>query len=351
MKKRVITFCFVMLFTMLLGVNLAACGSSADKSEVAENTAADFSGMENASAEIAVEEFQGAEMNSFASDNVPMIEETGEKGVTGQENSSSAERKLIRNVELNVETKEFDVLLLTLETQITEAGGYIEHLDSYGSSNRSSTITARIPADKLDGFVKKVGEAANVTGRSESVEDVTLQYVDLDSHVRMLKEEQERLLELLETASTIEDMIAIESRLGEVRYQLESMQSQLRVLENQVDYSTVHIYIDEVVELTPAVELTDGERITQGFLKSAANVLHGIREFGINLLIYLPYIIVGAVVIALILLIIRIFKKLENKRIKHLQQKHISGEKTDSFVQKPDALAEKEKITKQKDQN
>ena len=324
MKKRLVT----VLTAGMLSVVLAACGGSSESAKyeaVTEDMAA---------------EYYEPEMNAYGAEDAVMLEENGE---TSSENAAMTNRKLIKTVNLDVETKDYDGLLTNLEKQIKDLGGYIEYLDCYGSSYRHASITARIPAAKLDGFVRQIGETANITGRSESVEDVTLQYVDLDSHIRMLEEERDRLMELLATAETIEDMITIESRLGEIRYQLESMNSQLRIFDNQVDYSTVHININEVIELTPVVELTDGERIAQGFAKSVADVLYGIKEFFIGLIINIPYIIVWGIVIAIIVVIIRIFVKISDKRSKRLAEERLAKMKTGDyaspFIQKPGVSA------------
>lgn len=339
MKKRWLT----VLTVSMLSMALAACGSSSESASYDAAVAE-----EAAPVEYSKDAYYDAEMNSYSSEDVMVDEMTGE--VT-EENTAVSNRKLIKTVNLDVETKDYDGLISNLETQIAELGGYIESLECYGSDYRYASITARIPAAKLDGFVKQIGETANVTGRSESVEDVTLQYVDLDSHTRMLEEEQERLLELLETASTIEDMITIESRLGEVRYQLESMKSQLRTFDNQVDYSTVHIDVDEVIELTPVVELTDGERIIQGFTKSVADVLYGIKEFFIALIINIPYIIVWAIVILIILLIVRAFVRYSDKRTQRLakerQEKIASGEYVSPYVNRPSATGKTVKKTEE----
>ena len=87
--------------------------------------------------------------------------------------------------------------------------------------------------------------------------------------------EQERLLQLLEQAESIEDIITIEQRLSDVRYQLESMESQLRSYDNQVDYSTVYLYIDEVEVYTPVEEETTWERISAGFMDSLKEYRRG----------------------------------------------------------------------------
>ncbi len=112
-------------------------------------------------------------------------------------------------------------------------------------------------------FLSQVAENGNITSRSEQETDVTLDYVDLDSHKAVLLAEQERLLSFLEQAETVEEMIMLESRLSEVRYQIESMERQLRTYDNQVEYSTVYLSITEVVELTPVPvrQQTTWERI------------------------------------------------------------------------------------------
>ena len=319
MKKRL----FALVTMAMLSLTLAACGGSSS-----DYAYKDYESMDMA-------EGAYAEMNSYALED-GMSESTYE---TTKESVAVSNRKLIKTVNMDVETKDYDGLVANLEEQIVDMGGYIESLNVYGGSERHASITARIPATKLDGFVKQIGEVANVTSRRESVEDVTLQYVDLDSHTRMLEEEQERLLAFLENATTIEEIISIESRLSEVKYQLESMKSQLRTFDNQIDYSTVHISIDEVIELTPVMELSAGERIAQGFAKSVANVLYGIKEFFIELIINIPYIIVWVIVIGIILLVTRVFIKLSDKRTKRLlkerQEKIASGEYASPFVQRP----------------
>jgi len=198
-------------------------------------------------------------------------------------------------------------------------GGYIENSRIYNGSSyyderRNADLTLRIPSENLDGFLSAVSETCNVISQNESVEDVTLQYVDLKSHKEALLTEQERLLELLEQAETVEDIITIESRLSEVRYQLESMESQLRTLDNQVSYSTVYLYIQEVKRYTPVKERTVWEKISDGFVESLIDVGEGIGNFFINLIINLPYLVVWAVVITIMVLAIKWFRSLAKKR-------------------------------------
>lgn len=237
------------------------------------------------------------------------------------------ERKLIKNVNLSVETEQFDSLMPVIEQRVSALGGYIEDMSSYSRNNeyssgyqgtkylRYANMTVRIPRENLDVFLEEVGAQSNVVSRSESVTDVTLQYVDLESHKKALLTEQDRLLELMEQAETVEDIISIESRLSEVRYQIESMEAQLRTYDNKIDYSTVYLSIDEVEHYSPAEDATTGERIRNGFMESVEGVGRGFRNFAIWFLVNIPYLLVWVVAVVIVVLIVRVFVKRSAKRI------------------------------------
>lgn len=219
-------------------------------------------------------------------------------------------RKLIKTVRLEMQTKEFDALVEGLRNKIQEMDGYIESSSVWGNSyyynnTRSSEYTVRVPSDRLDEFIQVVSGLGNVTYKNESVEDVTLQYVDVESHQKALETEQERLMELLEQAENLEDLLTIESRLSEVRYELENYGSQKRILDNQIDYSTIYINVTEVERITEVGEKTFFEEIAGRFNNSLYNVGRGLREFVIVLIGSLPVLAVWAVVFALIILVIR----------------------------------------------
>lgn len=225
-----------------------------------------------------------------------------------QEVNTGTERKLIKTVHLEVETREFDTMLSALDSQIAASGGYVEQMETYNGSvysgyrqTRSASMTVRIPKDQLRAFLDTVSGIGNVISRSESEEDVTLNYVDLKSHKEALETEASRLLELLERAETVEDIITIEQRLSSVRYQIESMESQLRTYDNKVDYSTVYLNLSEVKELTPVEEDSAWERIAAGFQNSIKSIGSGCLEFGIWFLINIPYLLIWILLIAVMI--------------------------------------------------
>ena len=209
-----------------------------------------------------------------------------------------ADRKLIRTISIDAETEDLETLLAALEEKIGELGGYVESREIYNGSTysdrryRHGDLTIRIPAEKVDGFVAHVSGVSNVVSSREDIDDVTLTYVDTETRLKALETEQARLLELMEQAETMSELLEIEGRLTEVNYQLESVASQLKTLENQVSYATVHLYINEVQEYTPVAEKTTWQRIAEGFVDSLEGIWDGAVEIFVWVLANSPYLVI-----------------------------------------------------------
>ena len=248
-----------------------------------------------------------------------------------QANASVAKnRKLIKTVDMTIETTEFDATIASLRNKINSVGGYIENEYTYNGSlyntnkqSKYANITVRVPDTALDSFVNDASGIGNVTQKTTSTNDVTLSYVDTESKKEMYKAEQESLLALLEKAETIEDITYLTQRLTEVRYNIESMESSLRVYDDLVDYATVNFNINEVKVLTPTVveEKTPMQELKEGFVKSVKDVIVDARDFFINLIIKLPYIIRTLFCLAIPCLIIFIIVMIIIKANKKKKQK------------------------------
>lgn len=333
MKKRNFeTKIITGLLTAGMILSLTACGSSSkDSNGISDLMDADYSVASNEAAASEASAEGGFGMTE-GYDSAENAQDTG--NTVPEETAATTDRKLIKTVNMDVETREYDKLLSAVENKVAELGGYIESLDAYNGSTyysyrstRNANLTIRIPKDRLEEFQNTVSELGNVTSRSENVQDVTLTYVDLQSHRDALRTEQERLLQLLEQAESVEDIITIEQRLSDVRYQLESMESQLRSYDNRVDYSTVYLYIDEVEVYTPVEEETVWERISTGFVDSLKNIGEGLKEAAIWFVIHIPYLVIWAIVIAVIVLILKKIKK-RTKRIRTEEQKKFAEAET-----------------------
>lgn len=232
--------------------------------------------------------------------------------------SGNVEQKLIKRVSMNAETEDLDALLAQLSQKISDLGGYVEYQELYNGSSyssyryRSANLTIRIPADKLGEFTEQVQGVSNVVSYNESQDDVTLTYVDTESRMNALKVEEERLLELLAKAENMSDLLEIEARLTDVRYELESTTSQLRVLENQVSYATVELNIDQVKVYTEVEEQTVWQRIGSGFQKNLRGIGDDLVDFFVWVVTYSPQLLFWALVIAGAVFLLR--RKLRNSR-------------------------------------
>ena len=220
-------------------------------------------------------------------------------------------RKWIITVNMSAETEDLDALMDSLDGKISGLGGYVEDQDSYNGSMyasrryRSASLTVRIPAEKVDEFTTEVSGIANVVSTNLSREDITLNYVATESRVTALQTEEARLLELMEQAETMADLLEIESRLTDVRYELENRASQLRLYDNQVDYATIYLSIEEVQEYTPTQEPTVWERISGGFTGSLKGLGTGLLNLLVWVLAKSPYLVIVAAVAAGAIAIIR----------------------------------------------
>ena len=350
----------VTAMVLLAALSLSACGSKS------YNTAAMAETM--AAAAYVMDAEEGQTDAAFLGENLNTLKAESGSGLSPSSDIGSPAdtgRKLIRDVNMSVEARDFDGVLSQITDKVRELGGYVESSDvsgisvnSYGGSQqRYADIRARIPADRLDRFVETVESAGNVTSKQEQVTDVTLRYSDVQSRKKSMEIEQERLWALLEKAESLDAVVALEARLSEIRYELESYTSQLRLYDNQVDYSTVSINMREVKDLTPTAPDSIGTRIQKGFNRS----LHNLGEGGTDLIVWIasnsPILLVLAVIIAAVVLFVRGLSRRMQGRLRFLSRssnsrgKHM-GEKKGRRDRKVQAAEEQtEKAVEEQTEN
>ena len=224
---------------------------------------------------------------------------------------ASIDQKLIKRVNMEAETEDLESLLPQLMAEIKGLGGYVESQEVYNGSSynsyryRNAQLVIRIPAENLDSLVNQVKGTSNVTIYNESVEDVTLTYVDMETRITVLETERDRLLELMEKAETMSDLLEIEARLTQVRGNLESINSQLKVLQNQVSYATVELYIEQVKVYTEVEEQTVWQRIASGYKKNLKNIWDDLVDFFVWAITYSPQLILWAGIITVVVIVLR----------------------------------------------
>ena len=252
-------------------------------------------------------------------DEVPMSTQASANAPDSQ-NPAEQPRKWIVTVKMEAETDDLDVLLAQLESKIAALSGYVEDQQIYNGSAysgrryRYANLTVRVPADQVEAFTEHMDGVSNIISKNKTMDDVTLQYVATESRMKALKAEEERLLELMAQAENMSDLLQIEARLTDVRYELESVTSQLRVYDNLVDYATIHLNLTEVQEYTPVEEETLWQRISGGFVESLKNLGNFFVELFVALIVGLPYLVfIGAIVVVVVIFSRKAAKKRREK--------------------------------------
>lgn len=292
MKKILaIAVCLIML------LSFAACGAT------------DSAGsMNNVYTEVA-----GQKENGFF---IPATDTTADDLGSGDiTTDGSVEEKIIKTVELRVDTKEFDSYVSAIRSAVTAANGYVEKSSlNDGSNTRYASFTFRIPAESLDAFLKKAGENGKILNQTETQSNVTLEYVDLESRIKAFTTERDTLLGLLEKSDKLSDVLSVQERLSEVNYEIESYTSQLKVLENRVSYSTVTLELWEVERVTEDDGSIFGE-IKNELAENWDDLKDGVRDFVVWFVGGLPIFIPVAALVALAVIILRkIIKTRKAKR-------------------------------------
>lgn len=165
------------------------------------------------------------------------------------------DQKLIKTADIKVKVKEgaFQHAFDRASAIAAAAGGYVTSSNSTATDSelKSGSLIIRVPAEKFVttlNSLKKLGEPQELI---VSGQDVTEEYVDIESRLKNLKAQEALLLKLLDKAKTVEESIAVERRLSEVQSEIEVLTGRKRLIDNQTDYSTINVYIFE-----PSVEQT-----------------------------------------------------------------------------------------------
>ena len=233
-----------------------------------------------------------------------------------QDSGEKAKVKIIYTANLNVEALDLDAAVDALNKLVEETGGYLQSSDR-GTSGRSryANYTVRVPSAKYRAFVDAWSDSENVklTSIHEDTEDVGVRYYDLETHLRTLRNKMDRLQSLLEVATEMEDIIQLESAISDTEYQINLYTSDLNRYDSLINYSTVHVYLSEVVKLEEPEEISFLQRLGQ-------NLRWGVRDFGEALeefIIWFAYNLIGIIIfVVIVVLIVRWFRRRRANRPK-----------------------------------
>lgn len=299
MKRVVMSF-----MTMLLCLCIVICSGCGSKSSSTGN------GANKASS--SVQEMKKSE----SSDGIKGSSEAGKQDKANEEKSVDMNRKIIRNANLEIETKKYDECINNFNQEVNKCGGYLQSSNENGSrimdensaSLRGATFVVRIPKDNFDKFLNEAGNLGNVIGKKISTEDVSAQYFDSEARIKALKVQEERLLELLKKSGDLKDVLAIEKELSDVRYQIENLTGTLNKIDKLVEYCTVTVDIRQVSEYVQPKPKTLGQKMQNAWILSFKSLGKVFDFIVIGATAVLPYAVIAAVLFFIVKML-RIRKK------------------------------------------
>lgn len=324
MKKTII---LALALAMLL--SLGACGAQSFSGNVEAPREAAAPKLEMAySTDMAVAE---EAMGGFA---VANTQAQLSSGAAKQDAPAQNSEKIIYSADVTLETTDFDAAVSrVLELVEDKYKGFIESSSINGSnyynisrgrvSARSAFYTIRIPSEHFNALMGELPTLGNVPYSHSYTENISAQYYDTEARLTAYETQEQRLLEMLEIAETVEDIISIEEKLTELRYKIESLQSSLNNWDRQVNYSSIYLSVEEVEEYTPEtiVRPSYGEKLLDALEGGLSGFVGFVGDAFIALVGALPAIAALAAVVTALLLAIR------HRRKKKAKTSDLSGEK------------------------
>ena len=212
-----------------------------------------------------------------------------------EDRQASTSPKIIYTANLTLESKDYDTARAALDAALNDAGGYLESSSEYSDvgSSRSVNLTFRVPEENYQSFLDAVAQAGNVTYKSQQADDVTTQYMDVETRLANLEAQRTRLQELQAQADNLSDLLQIETSLTDVQSQIESWQSQLDWYSDQVQQCTVYVNLSEVQNYTPTDESFLGS-VGAAFAQGWSNFVNGLQQLAVWLAGAWPVVLVVA---------------------------------------------------------
>lgn len=254
----------------------------------------------------------GAYDESYSADTANNTESAVSAGIHGE--------KLVKNGYVSLSVDDYSKAEEDIKNYINQNNGYVQNSSSYSdydpelnvSRGKSGSMTVCVESDKFSSAMEYIKTIGAVTDENEYTDDITSEYVDTESRLKVKEQEKERLTELMDRAESMEDIINIESRLSQVISDIESAKAQINNYDSLTSFSRININITER-------KLSDGTAVSTNFSEKVKyNFSNSVKNFGLFIQwavllfigIWVPLVIVVVIIAAVIIFI----KKRKNKK-------------------------------------
>ncbi|WP_434632202.1 DUF4349 domain-containing protein [Thermoanaerobacterium thermosaccharolyticum] len=153
------------------------------------------------------------------------------------------ERKITKDATISIETDNADECYNKILNISKQYNGYIESSSESSTSDKKKTINVvlKIPSNGFEDVIASIKSLGDVKTIRISSNDITEQYYDVESRIKNLEIQEERLQELLKKASNISDILQVEDKLNEVMTQIDSYKNQIKIWDNMTSMSTINL--------------------------------------------------------------------------------------------------------------
>jgi hypothetical protein len=149
------------------------------------------------------------------------------------------DRMLVWNANLDIEVTDVNEAVTKAASIAEKSGGYLERKSE--QAEKSAHVRLRIPVKEFKSALGSFEALGTVTNRSVHGEDVTEKYIDVEARLKNKYALRERLKQLLDKASGVKDILAIEAELNRVQSDIDSMEGTIKSLKGQIDFATVDL--------------------------------------------------------------------------------------------------------------
>jgi hypothetical protein len=187
------------------------------------------------------------------------------------------QRLVIKTADLSLQVDSARDAETALRTLVGQLGGYVVKVETSGTDeSMSSHVIFRVPADRFDQALSGVqGLAKKVLARTVGGDDVTEEFVDLESRLKNLEATRDRLQSFLDKAETVDDALKVNQSLSDLQGQIEQLKGRKKFLEQSASLSTISVTLSPLPAIVPIV----GEAGWQP-LGVARDALRGLVSFG-----------------------------------------------------------------------
>ncbi len=172
-----------------------------------------------------------------------------------RDSQPTVDRRVIKNAEMHLESRDPDLTQKMIVAIAESSDGFVLSTDQSMSDitqnvRDSVSITIRIPADRFGTSIDAIRQSADrFLVESIKGEDVTEEFVDIQARLRAKKALEEQFMQIMKQSETVEDALLVQSRLADVRTEIEKIEGRLRFLQNQTSYSTIKVFIQTPTSL------------------------------------------------------------------------------------------------------